>query len=639
MSEQKDTNQKKYNQQKESMNMRPGPGGRGGGFRGPGAKPKNAFKTLARIFSYMKGSAWLLAIVFLCIIISSAAMVLLIYMLKPIINTILIPLIGHENPNLLYFARILFYVAIAAVLAALASYINSRLMLFLSTQTLYKIRLDLFAKMEMLPIKFYDGKTHGDLMSLYTNDIDTLRNMLSQTFPQLFSSMLTVISTFVMMLILSPLLTALIIVMIFIMIFTVAKIGGKSGKAFREQQAQLGKVNGYIEELIEGQKVVKVFSREERVKKDFEIFNEDLRKSGTRAQSYASVLMPMMNSLSYLNYALTAIAGAALVIFGYLDLGSIAAFLQYSRNFANPITQMSQQVNSVLNALAGSERIFALIDEEAEVDEGKVTIVKSEKNPGEYEWKIPQDDGSFMYKKVSGEIIFNKLNFGYRKEKQILHDLSLHAKPGEKIALVGSTGSGKTTVINLINRFYEAPEGSILYDGIPINQIKKADLRRSISVVLQDVALFSGTIADNIRYGRLSASDDEVIESAKQANADYFIQHLADAYETELSDQGGNLSQGQRQLLSIARAAIKTPPVLILDEATSSVDTRTEKQIEKAMDRLMRGKTVFVIAHRLSTVKNADQILVLEKGRVIESGSHESLLAQKGRYFSLYENV
>ena len=632
-----------------------GPGGRGPmGRGGPGAKPQHAGKTLKRIFSYMKEYKLLLGIVAVCIVFSSSAMVVLIYMMKPVINNFIIPLIGSQNPDLSEFVKMLIILGAAASFGAIASFINSRIMLHISTKTLFKIRTQLFDAMDALPIKYFDSKTHGELMSHYTNDTDTLRDMLSQTVPQLLSSVLSIASTFVMMLILSPVLTILVVVMVFVMVFAVAKIGSASGKAFRSQQAQLGKVNGFIEEMIEGQKVVKVFCREKQAKLDFEKLNDELCKAGTRAHTFANILMPLMGNLSYINYALTAIAGALMVITGRLDLGSIASFLQYSRNFAHPIAQMSQQFNGVLNALAGSERIFKVIDEQSETDEGYVTLVNARitenddgtktitectECTGHWAWKHPHSDGTLSYTELKGAVEFSNVTFGYKENKTVLHDITIKAHPGQKIALVGSTGSGKTTITNLINRFYDAPDGKIRYDGININKIKKADLRRSLGMVLQDTHLFTGTIADNIRYGKLDASDDEVIAAAKRANADFFIRRLKDGYNTVITGDGGNLSQGQRQLLSIARAAIANPPALILDEATSSIDTRTEAHIEQGMDDLMRGRTVFVIAHRLSTVRNADIILVLEEGKIIERGSHDELLALKGRYYKLYSGL
>jgi len=504
--------------------------------------------------------------------------------------------------------------------------------------------------MQDLPVRYFDTHTHGELMSFYTNDTDTLREMLSQGFPQLISSSISVVGTFIMMLILSPTLTILVVVMLCIMLFIIKKIGSKSGMYFKKQQKNVSLVNGYIEEMIEGQKVVKVFCHENATESDFDRLNENLCEAATSANTFASILMPIMGNLSYIHYAITAAAGGALAILGTLDLGTIASFLQYTRSFSMPITQISQQFNSVLAALAGAERIFTLLDEVPEQDDGYVTLVNAIKNKdgsltgvddytGVWAWKHPHKNGTVTYTQLNGDVHFDHVTFGYSNEKMVLHDVSLFAKPGQKIAFVGSTGAGKTTITNLINRFYELQEGKIRYDGINIQKIKKDDLRRSLAMVLQDTHLFTGTVKDNIRYGNLDASDEEVIAAAKLANAHYFIQHLPQGYDTVLTSDGANLSQGQRQLLAIARAAVANPPVLILDEATSSIDTRTEALIEKGMDKLMAGRTVFVIAHRLSTVRNSNAIIVLENGRIIERGDHDYLLKQRGKYYQLYTGM
>lgn len=614
------------------------------------AKPKNAGKTLKRIMTYMFQFKLQLLMVAVAILASSAAGVAGTYFLKPIINQHIIPFIGQKDPDLSGFISIISLLGAIYIIGVAATYTYNRLMLNISTGTLYKIRVDLFRHMEALPIKYFDTHTHGELMSRYTNDTDALREMISHGIPNLFSSLLTVTGVFVMMFILSPVLTVLVVVMLMIILFVIKKIGSKSSAYFRKQQKEIGKVNGYIEEMIEGQKVVKVFSHEDAVKNEFEKLNDELCKASTGAHTFANILMPIMGNLSYVNYALTAAVGAVMAINGRIDIGTIASFLQYTRSFSQPITQMSQQLNSILNALAGAERIFEVIDEKPELDEGFVELVnvskdvngrleEAESTTGIWAWKQLDADGDVTYTEVRGDVRFEDVTFGYEDENKVLKGISLYAKPGQKIAFVGSTGAGKTTITNLINRFYDVPDGKIRYDGININKIRKSDLRRSLSMVLQDTHLFTGTVMENIRYGRLDATDEEVIKAAKLANAHSFIKHLPQGYDTMLTSDGTNLSQGQRQLLAIARAAVANPPVLILDEATSSIDTRTEALIEKGMDTLMEGRTVFVIAHRLSTVRNSNAIMVLENGRIIERGDHEDLISARGKYYQLYTGM
>ena len=614
------------------------------------AKPKNAKKTISRILQYMGKFKSLWLVVFLCTLISALAGVAGTYLLKPALNDYIIPWIGHESPELSGFVAMLLKMLVVFLLGAFATWANARIMIHISTTLLCNIRVDLFSQLEKLSIRYYDAHTHGELMSRFTNDTDTLREMMSNTVPQLMSSIITIVSVLIMMIILSPLLTAIMLVTVFLVMFVVKEIGKRSAKSFREQQKNIGIVNGFIEEMMEGQKVIKVFNHEPTVIEEFAVINENLRKAGTAANTFGGILGPITNNLSHFQYAILAIIGAFLVIMGKMDLGTIAAFLSYTRSINHPISMISMQANSILNALAGAERIFAVIDEEPEVDDGKYNLVnafeattsagekklvQSFAKTGEWAWKNPIDNSLTQLK---GEVIFDHVTFGYKPEKTILHDICIHAKPGQKIALVGSTGSGKTTTINLLSRFYDVEQnnGQILYDGIPLNDISKDALRRSLGMVLQTTNLFTGTIKDNIRYGNLDASDAQIYEAAKLANADSFIQHLENGYDTVISGDGSSLSQGQCQLLAIARAAVANPPVLILDEATSSIDTRTESLIEKGMDSLMKGRTVFVIAHRLSTVRNADEIIVLEQGKIIERGTHEQLIEQKGRYYFLY---
>ena len=625
-------------------------------------KPKNTKKTISRLLKYMGNYKYLWIFVFICVLISSAASVIGSYLIKPALNDYIIPLIGKQNPDFSGFIKLLVGIMGLFIVGVIASWTNSRLMLHISTNLLFKIRMELFTKLENLPIKFYDSHTHGELMSRFTNDTDTMREMMSQTVPQLLSSTITVLAVFVMMVVLSPMLT-IIMMITMVFIFKIVKvIGKKSAMAFRENQKCVGEMNGFIEEMVEGQKVIKVFNHEKKAISEFSQLNENLRKAGTAAMTYGGVMGPITNNTSHAQYAVIAIVASVFMILGQthehvlnwftgaLNLGTIAAFLQYIRSFTQPISQISQQANSVLNALAGAERIFAIIDEEPEVDEGKYTLVnaydaknndgstklvQSYANTGEWAWKNPAD-GSLI--QLKGEVIFNHVTFGYTPKKTVLHDICINAKPGMKIALVGSTGSGKTTTINLLTRFYDVLEGngSITYDGIPLNQISKSALRKSLGMVQQNTHLFTGTIRENIRFGNLEASDLQVYEAAKLANADHFIRHLENGYDTIISGDGSSLSQGQCQLLAIARAAVANPPVLILDEATSSIDTRTESLIEKGMDSLMAGRTSFVIAHRLSTVRNADEIIVLEHGNIIERGTHEQLISAKGRYYFLY---
>ena len=617
-----------------------------GGPRGM-AKPTNLGETIKRIGQYMESDKWILLIVFFAIILSAGANILGISALQIVIDDFLQPILEGGGGDLLgEFVFVIGAVGVIYLIGVISTYTFNRLMIGISARTMYKLRIDLFRKMEALPIKFYDTTTHGNLMSLYTNDIDTLRQVLSNGITGFFNSFITVVGVFIMMIIYSWQLTIIVVLMMYLMFMFVRLIGGKSANYFKQQQQELGRVNGYIEEMIEGQKVVKVFSRQEKVIEEFDLLNEELRKNATKANVFANILMPIMINLSYVLYALTAMVGGIFAINGVLTIGTVIVFLQYTRTMSQPINQVSQQMNSVLIALAGAERVFKVIDEEPEFDEGHVTMVPVEINDqnqltevdyrtGDFAWKEVDQAGVINYTHVRGNVVFNDVTFGYDEKKTVLKNVSLYAKPGQKIAFVGSTGAGKTTITNLINRFYDVPSGNISIDGIEINKIKKPDLRRSLSMVLQDTHLFTGTVMENIRYGRLDATDEEVIAAAKLANADTFIRHLEDGYQTILKSDASNLSQGQRQLLAIARAAIAETPILILDEATSSIDTRTEKLIQVGMDRLMEGKTSFIIAHRLSTVRSAKAIMVLEQGEIIERGDHDQLIEQQGRYYEL----
>lgn len=588
-----------------------------------------------------------LAAVIFCILVSSLISVASSLFLETLIDDYISPLLLETAPVFTGLLKALGMMAILYLFGVIATFFYNRIMVSISQGVMKTIRDELFSHMQSLPIRYFDTHAHGDVMSIYTNDVDTLRQTLSQSLPQMLSSLITILAVFIAMLTTSLPLTVLVIICVTAMLLLTRKIAGKSSSYFVKQQKSLGAVNGYIEEMVDGQKVVKVFCHEEQAKAGFDALNDTLFENADQANKYANILMPVMSNIGNLQYVLIAVAGGALALSGTgITLGVIAAFLQLSRSFTQPISQISQQLNSVVMALAGSERIFKLLDEQPETDDGYVTLVnaaeqdgvlvESTERTGLWAWKHPHSDGTITYTKLTGEVRFYDVDFAYEEGKTILHNITLYARPGQKLAFVGSTGAGKTTITNLINRFYDLEDGKIRYDGININKIKKDDLRRSLGVVLQDTNLFTGTVRENIRYGQLNASDKEIEAAAKLAGADDFIRRLPQGYDTIISGDGGSLSQGQRQLLSIARAAVADPPVMILDEATSSIDTRTESIVQRGMDALMEGRTVFVIAHRLSTVQNSDAILVLEHGRVIERGSHSQLIAAKGKYHQLY---
>ena len=653
-----------------------------GPMRGPGHGPgrmmvppgmKIEKGTVRRLLSYMAGYKFRLIFVVICILISAAASVASSLFLQSLIDDYIMPLLLTSAPVFTPLLHAIGKIACIFAAGALSSFLYTRTMAVVSQGTLKVIRDEMFSHMQTLPVRYFDSRTHGDVMSYYTNDADTLRQMLSQSLPQLFSSIVSMIAVLFSMIHLSIWLTLVVLAFAALMLVVIKNVAGRSGSYFVKQQRSIGDVNGYIEEMINGQKVVKVFCHEEKAKEDFDRKNEELFQAAASANTYANVLMPIMGNMGYLLYVAVAIIGGALGIMGVtnlslggepvLTLGTIASFLTLSRNFVNPIAQISQQLNAVVMAMAGATRIFDLLDESPEEDHGTVTLVNVQQgedgtlsscreHTGKWAWKVPDgvkrmnDDGEIVIAENSpegftlvpmrGKINLNHVDFGYEEEHPVLHDITIYAEPGQKIALVGATGAGKTTITNLINRFYDIDDGKIRYDGIHINKIRKEDLRRSLGVVLQDVNLFTGSVMDNIRYGRLDASDEECIAAARLANADGFIRMLPDGYDTILEGDGSGLSQGQRQLISIARAAVADPPVMILDEATSSIDTRTEAIVQRGMDNLMKGRTVFVIAHRLSTIQNADVIMVMDQGRIIERGNHEHLMEEKGRYYQLY---
>lgn len=611
----------------------------------------NTIKTAKRLLKYVTSTYKVqFIIVLICILISSVASISVSLSLRFLLDDFIIPLIGQQDPNFSELYGALTVLGTIFACGVIASFIYSRMMVVIGQGVLKRVRDEMFAHMQKLPIRYFDQNTNGSIMSLYTNDTDTLRQMINQSIPQVLMATFTIVVTFIAMIALSPILTILAVAMIFVMFLVSRFIGGNSGKYFVRQQLDLAKITGYVEERMNGQRVVKVFNHEQKSKEEFDELNEQLFHSASHAHTFASIMGPVIGNLGNLQFVLTAILGGFLSVsgIGNITLGVMASYLQFTKSFTQPFMQIAQQFNSIIMALAGAERIFKMMDEEPEVDEGYVTLVNARKREdgsieevkertGMWAWKHPhQADGTVTYTELKGDVRFFDMSFGYEPDHMVLHDLSLYAKPGQKLAFVGSTGAGKTTITNLINRFYDVQEGKIRYDGININKIKKADLRHSLGIVLQDTHLFTGTIMENIRYGKLDATDDEVYKAAKLAHADQFIRMLPKGYDTHLSSDGEELSQGQRQLLAIARAAIADPPVLILDEATSSIDTRTESIVQRGMDNLMKGRTVFVIAHRLSTIRNSDAIMVLEHGRIIERGTHEDLLKLKGTYYQLY---